>query len=73
MHTVPCRFSFKFAKVHGPGSQMMPGSKRERRQMMENRYAKRNEKLEALPLQQKERMIRFMDKHNVRRTAPADL
>lgn len=71
MHVKPGRFAIKFGKVPGKGSQTFPGSKRERRQLMEQRYEKRNARLEALPPQQKEKMVRFMERFGVKKTAPA--
>lgn len=72
MISKPGRFGVKFGKVPGKGSQMVPGSKRERRQLMEQRYRKRNARLESLPEGQKRRMEKFMDRFGVRKTAPAD-
>lgn len=71
MQIKPGRFGLKFGRVAGRGSQTYPGSKRERRQLMEQRYEKRNARLDALPEEQKRRMEKFMDRRGVRKTAPA--
>lgn len=67
----PGRLAVKFGKVCDSRGKLYPGGKRERRQMMEARYAKRNQKLEKLPPDQREKMVKFMEKHNIRKTAPA--
>lgn len=71
MHTKPGRVGVKFGLVMDHRGQKYPGSKREARQMMEKRYEQRNAKLEKLPPNQKERMIRFMERFGVRKTAPS--
>lgn len=72
MRIKPGRISIQFGKVTDHRGQEFPGGKRERRQLMEKRYKKRNKRLEQLPPEQKEKMVKFMERRNVRRTAPAD-
>lgn len=71
MHTKPVMFNVQFAKVRNSKGKLQPGDKRGLRKMMEERYRKRNERLEAMPKPQQERFIKFMERMGVRKTAPS--
>jgi len=72
MSKLPSRVGVEFGVVHDARGQAYPGSKVERRRMMAKRYKKRNKRLENLPPDQKKRMKKFFDKHNVKKTPPSD-
>jgi len=70
MHTKPGRVGFTFAPTMDAKGHRYPGDKAGLRHLMDARYAKRNERMEKLPPEQKERTIRFMERFGVRKTAP---
>lgn len=63
-----CRFHFPSVNT---GKGIKPTSKRGQMQQMEQRYKKRNERLEKLPPDQKARMEKFFERRGVRKTPPS--
>jgi hypothetical protein len=70
MKKLPSVLNYQFAKVPNSRGKLQPGGKRELRQMMQRRFRKREERLESMPKYMQDRMVKFMEKYNVRRTPP---
>lgn len=64
-----CRFHFP-TRVTDSG--LVPTSKRGKAQLMENRYRKRNARLESLPPDQKSRMEKFFSCRGIRKSPPSE-